>query len=137
VRWTRSAATEAGGARRARGAAVVDFVLVAVVLVPLALGVLQLGLVLYVRNVAAAAASEGARVGAQQGHTWRDGEARTRTELAGTLSARYAGGVSAGPAVLDGAPAVEVRVRVRVPALGLGGPAVSLTVTGHAVRELP
>jgi len=107
-----------------------------VVLVPLALGVLQLGLVLYVRNVAAAAASEGARQGAMVGHTWSDGAGYAHSELAGTLSGRYADGVSAGPTTLDGAPAVQVSITVRVPALGLGGPAVSLTVTGHAVREV-
>ncbi|MEP9381463.1 TadE/TadG family type IV pilus assembly protein [Nocardioides cheoyonin] len=36
--------------RTQRGAAVVDFVLVMVVLLPLVLGVMQLALVLYVRN---------------------------------------------------------------------------------------
>jgi hypothetical protein len=30
---------------------------------------------------------------------------------------------------------VEVVVHAKVPALGLGGPAIELTVTGHAVRE--
>jgi len=49
---------------RERGAAVVDFVLVLVVLVPLVLGILQVALVMQVRNTLAAVASEGARVAA-------------------------------------------------------------------------
>ena len=40
-----------------RGAAVVDFVLVLLVLLPLVLGILQLALVLHVRNTLASAAS--------------------------------------------------------------------------------
>ena len=122
-------------ARASRGAAVVDFVLVMIVLVPLVLGILQLCLVLYVRDTAAAAASEGARFGAVQGRTWRDGAARTSAELAGVLGGRYAAGVTARGTTLAGAPAVEVDVAVRVPALGLGGPAIAFTVAGHAVRE--
>ena len=35
---------------------------------------------------------------------------------------------------IDGAPAIEVTVHVVVPALGIGGPAVSLDVSGHADR---
>ena len=50
--------------RDQRGAAVVDVVLVLVVLVPVVFGILQLGLVLFVRNTLASAASEGARVAA-------------------------------------------------------------------------
>jgi hypothetical protein len=50
--------------RGERGSAVVDFVLVLVVLVPLFLGIVQVALVLHVRNTLTAAASEGARYGA-------------------------------------------------------------------------
>jgi Flp pilus assembly protein TadG len=121
--------------RGQRGSAVVDFVLVLVVLLPLALTVMQLTLVLYVRNTVAAAASEAARYAATLGHTPADGPQRLREQLSGALSSRYADGVSAGRTTLDGAPAVEVTVQVKVPALGLGGPGVSFTVAGHAVVE--
>src|SRR4051794_19768609 len=47
--------------RSCRGAAVVDFVLVVGVLLPVVLGVLQLALVLFVRNTLASGASEGGR----------------------------------------------------------------------------
>jgi Flp pilus assembly protein TadG len=123
--------------RSARGAAVVDVVLVTIVLVPLVLGVLQLGLVLYVRNTLASAASEGARYAATLGHGPADGTARAQELLRGALSQRYADGVSTRATSMAGAPAIEVTIRATVPALGLGGPAVTLTVRGHAVRERP
>lgn len=122
---------------RQRGSAVVDFVLVLLLLVPLVAGVLQIALVLYVRNTLASAASEGARYAATLGHDGSDGVARTRAQLAGVLSARYAEDVTAQPTTIAGAPAVAVVVHAEVPALGLGGPAIALTVTGHAVREQP
>jgi Flp pilus assembly protein TadG len=118
-----------------RGAAVVDFVLVLVVLVPVFLGILQVGLVLFVRNTLAAAASEGARYAATLDRGPADGAARTRAQISGALAGRYAHGVTARETTIDGAPAVEVTVHVVVPALGIGGPAVSLDVTGHAIEE--
>jgi len=121
----------------ARGSAVVDFVLVLLVLVPFVLGVLQVALVLYVRNTLGSAASEGARYAATLGHDGADGIARTRSQLRGAVSRRYAEDVTASATTIDGAPGVRITVHARVPALGLGGPAVSLTVTGHAIRESP
>jgi Flp pilus assembly protein TadG len=123
--------------RDQRGAAVVDFVLVVVVLVPVFLGVLQVALVLFVRNTLTAAASEGARYAATLGHDPADGVARTRSQISGALAGRYARDVTAREVTIDGAPAVEVSVHVVIPALGLGGPAVSLDVSGHAIEERP
>jgi len=124
-----------GAARSDRGSAVVDFVLVTIIVVPLLLGIVQLALVLYVRNTLASAASEGARYAATLGHGPADGSARARQQVSGVLSGQYARGISAGLTSLDGAPAVEVTIRATVPALGIAGPAVSLTVSGHAIRE--
>lgn len=121
--------------RDEHGSAAVDFVLVMVVLIPLFLGILQVGLVLHVRNTLTSAASEGARYAATTERSFADGEARTREEISAVLSARYAGDVRAVPTQIDGAPAVEVRVNAEVPALGILGPAVSLSVAGHAVEE--
>jgi Flp pilus assembly protein TadG len=120
-----------------RGAAVVDFVLVLVILVPVFLGVLQVALVLFVRNTITAAASEGARYAATLDRDPADGAARTRSQISGVLPGRYAHGVTAHEVTIDGAPAVEVTVHVVVPALGIGGPAVVLDVSGHAVEEQP
>jgi hypothetical protein len=120
------------GPRRGRGqggAAVVDFVLVLVVLVPVFLGILQVSL--------AAAASEGARYAATLDRGPADGAARTRAQISGALAGRYAQGVTARETTIDGAPAVVVTVHVVVPALGIGGPAIALDVSGHAIEEQP
>ena len=123
--------------RTQRGAAIVDFVLVLVVLVPLVLGILQVALVLYVRNTIASAAAEGARLAATADRGPEDGAALTRSEISGVLSGRYATGVTASRTTVDGQPGDVVTVRVRVPALGIGGPAIELVVTRHAVEEPP
>ena len=119
-----------------RGAAVVDFVLIMVLLVPLVLGIAQVALVLHVRNTAAAAASEGARAAAPLGATPADGAARTRTMIRDALADRYADGVTATRTTVGGVPGTEVVVRTRVPALGLFGPSVPVTVRGHAVSDV-
>ncbi|MGH3366096.1 MAG: TadE/TadG family type IV pilus assembly protein [Nocardioidaceae bacterium] len=123
------------GRRDDRGSAVVDFVLVMLVLVPLFLGIVQLGLVLHVRNTAASAASEGARYAATYDRGPAAGAIRTRQVLADVLSARFAQSVQAAQTLVDGYPGVIVRVHVRVPALGAWGPGIDLTVDGHAVEE--
>ena len=123
--------------RSEAGAAVVDFVLVAVVLVPLVLGILQLGLVLHVRNTLAAAASAGARYAATVDRGPDDGVAKARQLIDGVLAARFAEDVSAAQTQVDGYPGVVVAVAADVPALGLWGPAVHLEVEGHAVEETP
>ena len=119
-----------------RGAAVVDFVLVMVLLVPLVLGIAQVGLVLHVRNTLASAASEGARAAAPLGATPSDGAERTRSMIRQALADRYADDVSASWKTVSGVAGSEVVVRAQVPALGLFGPSVSVTVRGHAVREV-
>ncbi len=124
-------------ARDEGGAAVVDFVLVTAVVVPLVLGVVQLGLVLHVRNTLTAAASEGARLAATADHGPVDGAERTRAAVAGVLAGRYAQDVSAASTAVAGLPGTVVRVEAEVPALGLLGPAVAVSVEGHAVEEQP
>lgn len=136
MRCARSAADREAG-RDQRGSAVVDFVLVLVVLLPLFLGILQLALVLHVRNTLTAAASDGARHAATADRGPQDGAAYTRAQIRGALADRFARDVSAATTLLAGVPAVEVTVRAEVPALGLWGPGVELSVAGHATEELP
>ena len=124
-------------ARRQRGSAVVDFALVLVVLVPVFLGILQVALVLLVRNTLTAAAAEGARYAATLDRGPRDGVVRTRAQIDGAISGRFARDVSARAETVDGVPGVVVTVRARVPALGIGGPGVAFEVTGRAVQEQP
>ncbi len=127
-----------GSSRRRgeHGSAVVDFVLVVVVVVPLVLGVLQLGLVLHVRNTLTAAASEGARYAATVDRSPVAGVERTRDQIRTALAGRFARQVSARPVTIDGAAGIEVEVRAEVPPLWLWGPAVALQLTGHAVEEV-
>jgi Flp pilus assembly protein TadG len=123
--------------RPQRGSAVVDFVLVLLVITPLFLGILQVALVLMVRNTLASAASEGARYAATLDRGPADGVARTRQQVDRAISGRFARDIVAQEVMVDGAPGVQVTVHATVPALGLGGPAVSLDVTGHAIEEQP
>src|SRR5699024_69363 len=106
-----------------------------VVLVPLFLGILQVGLVLHVRNTLTAAASEGARYAATADRGLEDGVRRTRAQIRDAVAADLASGVSAHPARVDGVPGVRVDVAAEVPPLGMWGPAVRLEVSGHAVEE--
>jgi Flp pilus assembly protein TadG len=122
--------------RGQRGAAVVDFVLVVVVVVPLVLGLLQLALVLHVRNTLTAAASEGARYAATVDRSPGAGVERTRSQIRNALAGRFARQVSAHAVLIDGVAGVEVRVHAEVPPLGLWGPAVRLELSGHAVEEV-
>lgn len=121
--------------RDERGSAVVDFVLVMIILVPLFLGILQVALVLHVRNTLTAAASDGARYGATRGHSPSDAIDHTRQQIAGALSGRFTQQLSADVEDVAGTPMVVVRAEADVPALGLWGPAVHLEVAGHAVQE--
>lgn len=132
---TRSARSAADRRRRESGAAIVDFVLISLVLVPLVLGLVQVGLVLHVRNTLTAAATEGARYGANVDRGPGAATARTRNQIDGALAARFADHVESGTAVVDGVPTVVVRVRAAVPPLGLWGPGIGISVEGHAVQE--
>lgn len=130
MRWARTARDE-------RGAAVVDFVLVMVVLVPLFLGIVQVGLVLHVRNTLTAAASEGARYAATADRGPADGVRRAREQIRDAVAADFASNVSAHQVDVRGLPGIRVDVAAEVPPLGMWGPAVRLEVSGHAVEEQP
>ena len=119
--------------RTERGAAVVDIVLVMVVLVPVVLGIIQVALVMHVRNTLASATAEGARLAATRDRGPADGAALTRAQVEGAVSGRYVRDVSAG----QSGTTVRVTAVARVPALGIGGPAVEVSVSGHAVEEPP
>jgi hypothetical protein len=120
------------------GSAVVEFVLVGTFLVVLFLGIFQLGLVLYVRNVVVASAAEGARLAANADRTCEDGVARTSELLAGTLSSRVrVTRAECGPDQAGGVRLVRVDVRVELPLLLLPGlpAAVPVEATGRAFDE--
>jgi Flp pilus assembly protein TadG len=127
--------------QRDRGAAVVDFVGVMALLLLLFLGVLQLGLVLHIRNVLVAAAQEGARHNANADvPDPQEGRVIAERAVREALSGRAADGIRVGePTVVDlgdGLQAVEVTIDARIP-LVVVLPDISIRVRGHALREGP
>jgi Flp pilus assembly protein TadG len=116
---------------------VVDFVMILVVLLPMFAALLQLSLVLHVQNTLASAAAEGARRAAVTGATPDDGVAKSREQILGTLNAKFAKDITIRDTLIGGAPAYEVVITAEVPALGLGGPAIGLEVSGNAIIEAP
>ena len=104
-----------------RGAAVVDFVLVLLVLLPLVLGILQLALVLHVRNTLASAASEGARHAAVAGSSGPAGQQKVQDLVDGALSEEFVRSVSVQPTTVGGAPGYVAVVEAEVSVLGIGG----------------
>jgi Flp pilus assembly protein TadG len=125
-----------GGLRRDEsGAAIVDFALVAALVTVLFLGVVQLAVVLHVRNTLIDCASEGARYGALADRSPEQGSARTRELIESALAPGYATDVTAGSAEVAGLRTVEVTVRAPMPVIGLLGPRGTLVVQGHGVEE--
>jgi hypothetical protein len=120
-----------------RGAAIVDFVLVGALLTFLFVALLQLALVLHVRNVLIDCAQEGARLGALADRDPEAGAARTRELIRADLSDGYADRVTAGHARVGGLDTVGVRVEAPLPVIGLIGTGRTITVSGHAVAEPP
>ena len=121
-----------------RGSAVVDFALVGALLTLVFLSVVQLGLVVHVRNTLVDCAAEGARYGARADRTPGDAVERTRALVASELSEGYAARVariSAGEVDRRGARAVEVRLSAPLPVVGMAGPGGLLSVAGHAYAE--
>lgn len=134
----RCARTQAGMiGLRERGAAVVDFVLILLLLVPLFLGIFQVGLVLYARNTATACASEGARYGANFDRTPADGRQHAANCISESLSSKWKTDVSAGTSQQGALVTVVVNADTTVPALGLWGDLVKVNTSGHAVKEIP
>jgi Flp pilus assembly protein TadG len=119
------------------GSAVAEFVMVSVLVIGLFAGVLQVGLVLYVRNTLVAAAADGARYAANADRGPGDGAAYTEGVIRSALADRFANDVTAGYEAIGGAPTVYVQADVSLPLLGFWGPREGprLTVRGHALDE--
>jgi len=74
-------------ADRERGATVVEFLGVTLLIAAAVMVLLQMAVWVWCRNVAVNAADEGARTAAEQGRPLADGEARTRSVLRDGLGA--------------------------------------------------
>ena len=118
------------GAAAEHGAAVVEFVLVSVVALALAMAVAQLGLFLWERNALMGSLSEGARVAATEGRSVADGRRVAADLLQRSAGARVAGavpieGTEVGglvvlhaegtlPSFVPGVPGLPVRMTARM-----------------------
>ena len=122
-------------AGRERGSAVVDFVLVGSLLTVFFLAIIQLALVLHVRNTLIDAAASGARYGTLADRNAADATERTTQLIGVALSPDFAGDVSAAETTYAGIRTLEVTVRAPLPVIGLIGPRELLEVKGHAAIQ--
>ncbi len=97
------------------------------------LALIQLALVLHVRNTVADAASSAARYGALADRTAEDAQARAELLMASALGSGFSQEVSATVSSTNGVPVLTVSVTAPLPLLGLLGPGRVLEVSGHAV----
>lgn len=120
---------------RERGSAVVDFILVGGLLTMFFLAIIQLALVLHVRNTLIDAAASGARYGTLADRNAADARDRTRELIVTALNADFALDVSTSEVLFEGARTLEVTVRAPWPVIGLIGPREALEVKGHAAVQ--
>ncbi|WP_370646972.1 TadE/TadG family type IV pilus assembly protein [Arthrobacter sp. zg-Y844] len=123
------------GPERERGSAVVDFVMVGALVSLVFMAVVQLALVLHVRNTLIDAAATGARYGTLADRTPADGAARTAALIGSSLGEEYAGDVAYSEQTVDGARLLEITVRAPLPVIGFVGPGDGIEVKGHAARR--
>jgi Flp pilus assembly protein TadG len=122
------------------GAAVVDFVLVAVLLVMLLLGVLQTAVYFYAENIVAASAADGARYAAAEGVPAGAGGVRAEAAVRQGLDAADAAAIHCSAALgVDRASGLVVTTvhcagRLRLLFLPLGLP-LTVDATSSALRE--
>lgn len=117
------------------GAAVVETTLVTVLLAALVLGVLQVGIALYVRTVLISAAEEGARAAARSPSATAAGVAKVRSVVTDTFGTGYHVRSTITQERRDGADTIAVRIEAPLPLLGIWGLSDRLSVTGHALVE--
>lgn len=124
-----------GTPSRERGSAVVDFVLVGGLLTMFFMAVIQLTLVLHVRNTLIDAAASGARYGTLADRNAADARDRTSELIGMALNADFAKDVTTSEVTYQGIRALEVTVRAPLPVVGLIGPREALEVKGHAAIQ--
>lgn len=117
------------------GSAVVDFVLVGALLMVILLAIIQLALVLHVRNTVVDAASSGAWYGSLADRGPQDAQARTQKLIADSLSPDYARDVAVTEEDFNGVRTLKVTVRTPFPVIGLIGPNSTMEISGHAALQ--
>jgi hypothetical protein len=99
------------------------------------LAIIQLTLVLHVRNTLIDAAASGARYGTLADRNPEDARARTAQLIGVALNPDFAAAISSSEASYQGVRTLEVTVRAPLPVLGLIGPRSLLEVKGHAAIQ--
>ena len=118
-----------------RGAAVVDFVLIGALLTLFFLAIVQLTLVLHVRNTLIDAAASGARYGTLADRNDGDAKERTVQLITAALNSDFARDVGTSESTFQGIRTLEVTVRAPLPVIGFIGPRALLEVKGHAAIQ--
>lgn len=118
-----------------RGSSPVEFVLVGLLLTALTLGVLQLALAVYVRNVVHDAAVEGAYHAALADTSLREGSDRASEVVTRAVGSGYADDIEVGVVRAGGGETVVVRIRTTLPMVGLLGVPQGMEVVAHAPVE--
>ena len=124
-----------GGLLRERGSAVVDFVLVGALLTVFFLALIQLTLVLHVRNTLIDATASGARYGTLADRSPEDARVRTAQLIGLALNPGFAMDVATSESTYQGIRTLKVTVRAPLPVIGLIGPGALLEVAGHAAIQ--
>lgn len=117
-----------------QGSAIAEFVMVAGLLLAVFLSVLQLTLVLHVRNTLIDAAATGARFGTLADRGPDDGAQLTRELISSSLSPRFASDVRVVSREIGGRPGLEISVNTGFPLVGFFQIGAELSVTAEAVR---
>ncbi|MHB1065945.1 MAG: TadE/TadG family type IV pilus assembly protein [Candidatus Nanopelagicales bacterium] len=114
----------------------VEFVLVAPLVILLGVAVIQLALLMQVRATLTRAAGEGARAGALAGADTLAAAARARAIAAQTLGGVDLTDVRAEAEFIDGLPVMTLEIDATVPLIGPFG-TTAIEVVGHALLEAP
>ncbi|WP_404290371.1 TadE family protein [Glutamicibacter arilaitensis] len=111
-----------------------EFVMITSLLIVITLTLIQLTLVLHVRNTLTDAAANGAHYGTLANRTPADAGGRTRLLITESLHGGFAQNVQVTTNAVGESQLVSVTVSTRVPLIGLLPNGWDLTVRGNAVR---
>ena len=137
---TNQAGSNQGGSNRVvhssqAGSVLVEWSLVAVLVMAVTAALLQLTLSLYVRNILADAASDAARHAALVGASDAEANARVQQLCHGALRANYPTKSEVSHLQRGSVSLVQVQVSAPLPVIGLWSPTGSVVVRGHAVDQ--
>lgn len=117
------------------GSVLVEWSLVAVLVMAVTAALLQLTLSLYVRNILADAASDAARHAALVGASDAEANARVQQLCHGALRANYPTKSEVSHLQRGSVSLVQVQVSAPLPVIGLWSPTGSVVVRGYAVDQ--